>query len=146
MSKAPSIHQRATNWIIGNHTGASSKTIWSVCMGADLKATGPLHFSPPWDSSDFGRCHKLLQLIPEWRERLPEVAAAFPIWGPLVREWDKLAELYQSGQHERLYKAMGPLLDEGRKADGQVADGPGCWKHKNGGVTISLGRGVTLEF
>ena len=145
-----SVEQRAINWIIGDHTGTSSKTMWAVLMGADLETPDRFRFSPPHDPSDFRRCHLLLEAVPEWRERLPEVAAAFPIWGPLVREWDKLTALYLRDREKdgspELYRLMKKLLDEGRIADGQVKDGPGCGKRKDGGGTVRLGKGVTIEF
>ena len=84
----------ALQWIVGRDTGISSKTIWSVMMGAVPENPHPFHFDVPHDPDDFGRCYRLLQAVPEWRGRLPEVAARFPEWGPLVDAWGELEEMY----------------------------------------------------
>lgn len=76
-------------WIVGRDTGMSSITIWSVMMG--VKPGWP---SIPLDPSDFGRCFRMLLLIPGWRARLPEVATAYPEWAPLVAHWHEIESLY----------------------------------------------------
>ena len=80
-------------WLRNGDTGISSETIWSVMMG---RAPGP-RFEPyhPLDPSDFGRCYRLLQVMPSWRARLSEGAAAYPSWAGLIEHWDQLTELYE---------------------------------------------------
>ena len=123
-------------WIISHDTGTSSKTIWAVMMGA---ITGREHwyaFDIPHDPDDFGRCHRLLQHIPEWRNRLNEVAEIFPKWKPMVREWDRLTLMYIGNLHggreysDEMYKFMSKLNDEGRIADGWKQTGPGSWEKR----------------
>jgi hypothetical protein len=102
------------DWLDGPDTGISSKTIFSVMTGRGvLGAFGP---SVPWDQDDFGRCHRLLKLFPEWRKRLGEVAERHPTWAGLVREWDTLSALYEeeepSGRAPRCYQRMQELLRE----------------------------------
>lgn len=80
------------DWIISGDTGISSEAIWCVMMGATPSRRA--HHNIPRDPSDFGRCHRLLERIPEWRERMGEVPRVFPMWGPLVAAWDELTELY----------------------------------------------------
>ena len=69
----------------------------------------------PGDPDDFGRCHRLLVLIPEWRERLREVAAAYPRWRGLVENWDELTSLYleelPTRHAPRCYKRMQELRE-----------------------------------
>jgi hypothetical protein len=69
--------------------------------------------STPKDPSDFGRCHDLLRLFPEWRARLPEVAERYPEWRSIVDVWDELAALYveelPTGRCSKLYDAMHAL-------------------------------------
>lgn len=99
------------DWLLGDDTGKSSKTLFAVMLGKEYSDP-----SVPLDAGDFGRCHRLLEAFPEWRQRLPEVAAKHLAWGPLVREWDALTALYKS--KSRLYERLQPLIDEGRVADG----------------------------
>jgi hypothetical protein len=103
-------------WIAGGDTGTSSITIWSVMMGCSMprdrsdRGRAP---SVPHDPSDFGRCHRLLELFPAWRSRLPEVAAKYPAWGGLVGAWAELTALYieelPSGRCPRLWERMEEL-------------------------------------
>ena len=110
-------------WIVSADTGISSKTIWSVMMGVEMS----WHASPPLDPSDFGRCFRLLVLVPGWRARLPEVAARYPEWAPLIREWDELERLYCKAVGEgvefatELYQRIQELLKEGRELNENVA-------------------------
>lgn len=100
---------RPEDWIMGHDTGTSSETIFSVMTGKNVRSHGD-----PLDPDDFGRCHRLLKLFPEWRKRMPEVAAKFPntSWPALVREWDRLTTLYEQevpnhrGSAPKLYDAM----------------------------------------
>ena len=108
-------------WIVSGDTGISSKTIWSVMMGVEMARP-----YPPLDPGDFGRCWRLLILVPAWRTRLHEVSARYPVWGPMVRDWRELERLYcaaiGAGQDTapELYDRMQALLAEGRKAATQV--------------------------
>lgn len=100
-----------TDWLLSGDTGISSETIFRVMVGS----TAPVAWGKadiPYDPSDFGRCYRLLQLFPEWRNRLPEVANRFPDWEPFVKEWDSLTALYEeelaegTGKAPRLYEKM----------------------------------------
>jgi len=105
----------AIAWAVGDDTGTSSKTIWTVMTGisADTWTFGYC----PSDASDFGRCYRLLQRFPAWRQRLPEVVERFPEWTPLVRDWDKLSALYEQ-QPDAYNKAVCQFL---RKLREQVS-------------------------
>lgn len=130
------MNQRAMQWVVGNDTGTSSKTIWAVMQGA---VTEPgqqtsFNYSVPWDPADFGRCHRLLLIIPEWRVNLSKVAEIFPAWKPLVDNWDELTALYVrdlgKGKSTELYDRMQVLNDEGRILDGWERTGPYSWARK----------------
>jgi hypothetical protein len=139
-------------WILSKDTGTSSKTIWAVMMGVVTQKTEEgSSYSPPADPADFGRCHRLLERFPHWRARLGEVAQCFPRWIPLVREWDKLTELYINALDPKacahasreMYDRMKQLEDAGRLLDGWVNTSPGCWR-KQAAQTISLGNGISI--
>jgi len=87
------MNEKLIAWVIGDDTGASSITLWSVMVGF------PIDKSPsiPYDSDDFGRCYRLLNLIPksQHHETLLKAAKAYPNWKPFAREWEKLVELYE---------------------------------------------------
>lgn len=77
-------------WIANGQVGVSSKTIWCVMMGVEFNSA-----SIPWDPDDFSRCYKLLELFPEWKCRMQEVADKYPLWEPMVRNWDIMTQLYE---------------------------------------------------
>ena len=102
-------------WIASDDAGVSSMTIWGVMMNLPTRADRFFN-SPPFDPSDFGRCYRLLKVMPSWRARLAEVSKKFPQWEPFVRSWDELTSLYEaelpSGKCPNLYKLMEKLRDE----------------------------------
>lgn len=96
------------DWVIGGDTGLSSLTIWGVMMGAKVSTKNLWRVQPPFDAADFGRCHRLLKLMPEWRERLHEVSDQLPEWKPYVDAWGKLTDLFVKAARTGNY---GPLFD-----------------------------------
>lgn len=118
------ISERANAWIVSRDTGASSKALWAVMMGQ--KSDG----SYPHDGSDIGRCFRLLDAVPEWRARLPEMAAVSAYWAALVKNWDELEGLHRE-PGPALYRRMRQLLDPIEKADPRV---------------IRMGNGITMRF
>ena len=128
-------------WALSDDTGISSKTILSVMEGMPAPKYG---CDVPHDSGDFGRCHRLLKAFPHYRARLHEVAEKYPAWVALVREWDRLAALYETNK-TGMHEAMRPLIDEGRVADGWVQTGRGSWR-KGNHANVRIGDGVSIGF
>ena len=112
------MNTKALQWITGSDTGTSSKTLWAVMMAA--VADGG-RYARPYDVGDFGRCYRLLELVPEWKTRLAEVAARFPEWTPLVREWSKIEDAYLADLKDnggRSWKIISGLNEECMTAGG----------------------------
>lgn len=110
-----SIEERANRWRESGDTGASSKTIWGVMMGLPYR-----HASHPLDGDDLGRCIRLLERIPEWKPRLPEMAAVSPYWAALVENWADLERLAALTAPSPLRLRMRNLLRPIEKADPNV--------------------------
>lgn len=109
-------------WLTSGDTGTSSETIWHVMTLQAVTRVGL-----PCDPSDFGRCHRLLEVMPEWRARLPEVASVIPAWTPLVDAWDELTALYleelPSGSCPKLWARMRTLTaEQDRELTGPAAE------------------------
>ncbi len=60
------------DWATGNDTGASSNAICRFMLGLAPKNG---YYSHPHDYPDRGRCIRLLNLVPEWWDRIDEMAA-----------------------------------------------------------------------
>lgn len=99
-------------WALGWDKGTSSASIYWAFTGQFPYAGGARH-DAPYDSDDFGRCVRLLDLAPEWRERLDVLAEKVPAFAPLVPEWGRLEELYRAKRYRELYAEIGRL--RGRK-------------------------------
>lgn len=82
-----SIARRALLWLAGGDSGMSSKAICYHMLGM------PSDGSYPLDPSDLGRCLRLLELFPEWKPRMGEMARYSEQWAALVERWDELAEM-----------------------------------------------------
>jgi hypothetical protein len=106
-----------TSWIRSGDTGTSSKTIAFTMVGAiGLVA----RFDAPSDTSDVGRCIRLLDLAAangeDWRARLPEMAEVSPVWAVLVPVWSEIEAAFAEDvavQREARQAAM--LTKSGRR-------------------------------
>lgn len=81
--------------------GLSSETIaWVLSGHLDVARETAQDLRAPSDTSDVGRCVRLLDLAAangeDWRVRLPEVAEAVPGWRPLVPRWADIEAAYQA--------------------------------------------------
>lgn len=112
-------------WALSGTTGVSASTIASVALGVkEDKNNFRVSFDCPHDASDFGRCLRLLKLVPELREYLPAVVEACPQWAPLVAIWDELEELGPTLLCDRRIREM---RDFCREAGGYRKVGNGTW-------------------
>lgn len=112
-------------WALSDNTGVSSSTIASVALGIkEDKNSWRISFDCPHDASDFGRCIRLLNLVPELREYLPAVVEACPQWAPLVAIWDELEAL---GPTPMLDGRIRELRDTCLEAGGYRKVGKGTW-------------------
>jgi hypothetical protein len=100
---------RLTQWMFSDDTGVSSETMAAVAMG--VKKKDSFGNSPPWDSYDFGRCHRLLQAVPEVREVFPEIAKLSPVFAALIEQWDELSAIYVAGLPDKWNKKLNARLD-----------------------------------
>lgn len=108
---------RVAQWMIGDDRGISSEYLAAVFMGAPTRRG-----DYPLDPSDFGRCYRLLKLVPEIRKAIfAKVARRDSVWRQLILHWDEIEKLYleelPSGMAPKCYALMRKLIDLGRAAD-----------------------------
>lgn len=113
MSKIP---EWLASWWRGWDTGTSSKTIAAVLSGNAAVLQIQRGLDAPHDTSDVGRCVRLLDLAEangkRWRGRLADVAAVCPAWAPLVDRWPEIEAAYRDD--EAAQRAHGAALYVGR--------------------------------
>ena len=109
----------AERYLKGTKGGASAHTIFSALAPTEELRKGITEsrsFSPstPHDAGDFGRCQYLLGQMPGWRNRLQEVAAAYPSssWGQLIPVWPELERLKAAGENDKLRQCIAKATEE----------------------------------
>jgi hypothetical protein len=93
MTGVMTVPAAAVVWITSDDTGISSKAIWAQMVGAPHDPVWGAGY--PHDPSDFGRCYRLLERIPEWKGRMHEMAQYGPVWPGLIAAWDELTALWE---------------------------------------------------
>lgn len=84
------IEQRATKWLRDGQVGMSSRAIHDHMMGLAPRNGFPY----PHDPDDLNRCLLLLDLIPEWKPRMGEMAQHNPQWAALASNWEPITEAF----------------------------------------------------
>ena len=87
---------RMQYWLQNGQRGTSSETIFQTISGQDINAS----ISHPYDPDDFGRCYKLLKIIPEWNGMLYLLRKVSSEWCYLVDNWEKLTKMYERNVDE----------------------------------------------
>lgn len=107
-------YKKAMWWIANGEIGASSKTMWNCLMNNEVF---PINY--PYDPSDFSRCYKLLEIVPEWNNDLYKLKGLSKEWNNLIDNWNKLTEMYEENEktnwkeHKRIgmYDFMQTLIE-----------------------------------
>ena len=93
MSDTVTVPDGLLEWLHNGERGISSNTMVEQLAGLPCRQH-KWFSSHPRDPADFARCIRLLDAVPELRERLGEMAAVSPEWAALVREWGQLEALF----------------------------------------------------
>lgn len=93
------MNKELLEWIIGNNTGSSSKTIWAAIMDVEIPTA-----SIPYDHHDFERCWCLLKLCDEETKEiaLHRLTEQHEVWKPFVQYWGELERIFI---HESSYES-----------------------------------------
>lgn len=108
--------QSLLDWLAGHDTGLSSRAIvaW-LEQDATVAAIDSNRFDYPRDPADLGRCIRLLDIEPNYRARITEMAFISPQWARLTVHWAELEALYHeeepSGKAPICYALMRSLID-----------------------------------
>ncbi|HGW3984074.1 TPA: hypothetical protein ACNICG_003433 [Acinetobacter baumannii] len=86
------VFEKVIRWFATGRTGLSS-----MCMAVTLMNGSPLSTAKdyPRDPADLSRCIKLLDAVPELREKLSEMAKVSSVWAALIAQWDQLEALFK---------------------------------------------------
>ena len=90
-----------TRWLVSDDTGMSSKFMASVLSNLHI---GKLEY--PHDADDFGRCIRLLDAVPEFRERLDIMREHGIEWANLLDCWTEAEYSYRSNDYKTCNKLV----------------------------------------
>lgn len=110
-----SVERRVIKWLFSGDTGISSKTIAAFMIGETETEN---RFDFPYDPADFGRCYRLLELIPEFKPRLKEMVSipkVGPTWKYLAENWEVCEQLYESRNYSGLYELIKQCRNKGEQ-------------------------------
>jgi len=82
------VEKRLIEWFVSGDTGLSSEAIAAHMSGLG----NGKRMDYPSDPSDLGRCLRLLEKIPEWKERISEMAQYSPGWAGLIKNWAEISK------------------------------------------------------
>ena len=99
-----SIAERGEAWLLNGRVGLSSKAIYYHMTGR-VPEDG---YNYPRDPGDLNRCLMLLDLIPEWASRMPEMAAHSKQWAALALNWSEITGCF--------FKEVGLNWSHGQRA------------------------------
>ncbi len=81
-------YQCVCEWLLGNDTGSSSKSIVAYMLGIKSR-----NFDAPYDPAGIGRCFRLLEIFPEWENRMPEMAYTTKDWALIIQHWESIHKM-----------------------------------------------------
>ena len=81
-------------WYANGETGISSKAMAAVFSGQIPDKNWARFGNHPSDPSDFLRCLKFLDAVPEAKEQLQKLKTLSPVWAKLVDNWDALEKVF----------------------------------------------------
>jgi len=93
-------------WLDSDDRGMSSNYLAYVLSGCG----GACELAWPLDAEDFGRCVRLLEVVPYLRSSLPMMAAKHEAWAKLVEAWDELETLYRAREMDRVSSRIEGIL------------------------------------
>ncbi|HCD1107773.1 hypothetical protein [Morganella morganii] len=100
-------------WMSSDDTGLSSLYMASVLSDGGFTA----EFAFPWDPSDFGRCIRLIEAVPEMAGFISKMQSHGPEWTAIVANWEEWKKLYHDENGEELYRQMKDAYAKYRAAE-----------------------------
>jgi len=108
---SPSEEIAVAQWFIGDDTGVSSKYMAAIALhGKVILPTRRL--TEPQDHGDFGRCLRLLSIVPSIAHSFELLKTCSSVWEVYMEHWDDLSYLYNNEDFAKLDTRLKILRDE----------------------------------
>ena len=94
-------------WLAANGKGASA---WTIAMHLAGVGDGRSHNGAyPKDAEDFGRCERLLRMVPSLRAEMPRMAEVNDYWAALAPRWNEIKRTLN--QSALIKEIVGPIQE-----------------------------------
>lgn len=103
----PKLSSPVERWLAGPEWGMASARLAYALTGHKAPGAPPPRAATPVDADSFRRCVEVLDLAPELRERLGELADG--AWAPYVANWTRLETLLRAGHLDALDRSLAAL-------------------------------------
>ena len=96
--------EKVIEWLFNGDVGVSSKTIAASVLRINFNSDKSYNYPGiPHDKSDFSRCLKLIKFADIPMSELEILAETYPMWKPLVENWERLIFVYKNGMNFYAY-------------------------------------------
>ena len=115
---------KALHWLDNGRVGLSSATMCATLFPQltnhhkfknKIDDNGNVEINWPHDNSDFDRCVKFLEAVPEARNRLNELKVVSKEWSNLVDKWDTIETMINNKKVNESYELIKECLGKNKK-------------------------------
>ncbi len=115
---------KALHWLDNGRVGLSSATMCATLFpqltkhhkfNNKIDDYGNVEINWPHDNSDFERCVKFLEAVPEARNRLNELKSVSKEWSNLVEKWDNIEKMINDKNLSESYELIKECLGRTKK-------------------------------
>ena len=112
------MEKKILEWFATGNTGVSSKAMAFAAVGITNKQS--FGNSTPSDPSDFNRCLKLVEQVPEIKHHFDKIAKLSDKWAVLISKWEIIEKSFldevgfdwcKGDRAPNTYKLMHSILD-----------------------------------
>lgn len=113
--------RKAWDWLENGETGISSKTMCHVLYpNLNHYKYEDLTYGYPRDNSDFIRCMKFLDAVPEAKNKLSNLKNIGKEWDNLIDNWDNISTLLKDKKKEEAYYLIKKCIDSPKQKKSQL--------------------------
>ncbi len=115
------VEKKALDWLENGRVGLSSATICATLFPnlinhyrfKDMKDyEGNIEINWPLDNSDFQRCMKFFEAVPEAKDKLFHMKTISKEWNNLVNNWEEIENLIKKEEFDSSYSLIKKSLDK----------------------------------
>ncbi len=136
--------KRIAEWLASGDTGSSSKAIMLWLSSGVIDSSWGA--DTPRDAGDLARCLRLLEVIPEWKMRMPEMAGAGGLWPTFIKHWDNIVATFMQECNGKIPEKYGEWPDFTKTYELMKSAHATAYEADNPDYTeVAFGKGCTIR-